>query len=338
MARFIRGLPGFAGHRAALAEAPTTGVRNPRLSLTALAALLLLGLMLLGPQPGGDRALATPRWLMAAWDMGHVVLFAVLGSLLGLATSRFRALIAPRQLLLLALLGLLFGGLLEALQWLLGQDASADDLRRDLVGVLLVAAFAWPGAGLPARARRTLRVLTLLLLALESRVLGLALVDEYRMARDFPVLAEFSAVGTGSRWSSGVRQRIADDRWVLQVPLTDERYSGSGLVHLIRDWRGYRTLVLRLRVFLPSPGSDGAVVHLMVRDRDTTARGAPFADRYNGELAVTSGRWTTLRIPLAAIRKAPSGRVLNLAEIADVTLFLVQPGGGAMQIERLWLE
>lgn len=316
----------------------TTDVKNPRLPLTALAALLLLGLMLLGPQPGSDRALATPRWLMAAWDMGHVVLFAVLGGLIGLASSRFRALAAPRQLLVLVLFGLLFGGLLEALQWLLGQDASADDLRRDLVGVLLVAAFAWPGAGLPAGARRTLGILTLLLLALESRVLGLALVDEYRMARDFPVLAEFSAAGSDSRWSSGTRLRLADERWVLQVPLTDERYSGSSLVHLVRDWRGYRTLALRLRVFPPAAGGEAATLHLMVRDRATMARGAPYADRYNGELAVTRGRWTTLRIPLAVISKAPAGRELNLAEIADVTLFFVQPGGGTLQIAQLWLE
>ncbi len=284
----------------------------------ALAAWALLTLALVF----GDDALLPGRAFRALWNFGHVVYFALITALL-LGSPWLRRRSAPLQWTLALGLSLLLGGMIEVLQIGTARSADVADLLRDLTGTLLVLAF-WPGLqGARAPGRMLLRALAAVALLWTLKPLAMVLIDEYSAARQFPVLADFSAPFELSRWQGDAgRERIRDpriaDHPLLRLKLRPAAYSGVDFTDFPADWRGYR--VLRIDLYLP--GDSPLSVTLRVHDRkhERGPNAFDYSDRFNRSFRLQPGR-NRLTVPLDDIRRAPAGRELDLSRIVHLGLF-----------------
>ena len=292
------------------------------------AAFLLLTLLLVF---GSDESIPT-RSFQALWNLGHVAYFAVI-SLLLLQWPGLRSAAMPIRWVVLLLVTLLAGGLIEYLQ--IGTARTADwmDLLRNFGGTLLVLAF-WPGLQ-PRAGRWPLRLLALLWLGWALQPLVVALQDEWAAQRQFPVLADFTAPFELERWSGNARLGIVrrpelSDRPLLELDLRPAAYAGAGLRHFPPDWRGYRSLSLKLYLAGEQPLSLTLRIH--DREHESGPRAYAFSDRFNRSFRLRPG-WNEIRVPLDEIRKAPSRRTMDLSQVVDLSLFVA----GLKRPRRIYL-
>jgi hypothetical protein len=222
------------------------------------------------------------------------------------------------------------GGAIEWLQSFVGRESSWDDVRLDLTG----AALAFAGLGREPKARLVAASLAALafgaLIWLNVRPFAIAVVDEYRARRDFPVLADFSTSLETGRWSSKYPMQVTDapegiTGKALRIQLQPARYSGFSLKYFPGDWRGYRYLNFRIHYSAVQPADLTCRVH-------DTAHDNRYEDRFNSKFGLVSG-WNSIRIALADIEQAPVSRVLDLTQVAEVGCFL----GNLVQPTELYL-
>lgn len=279
----------------------------PVLGVIALAPLLFLG----GPD------FHAPRSWKLAWQLGHPLLFFLL--LLALvAGTRARDWSLGRRVGLGLAVGLAVGGAIEWLQGLIGREPSLNDLRLDLLGALL-GALCCVGAGSGAERRLGWGfaiVAGAVLLVLDLRPLAVAVIDEYRAWRSFPVLSDFSTPFETGRWHADGGLRVVPAPGgvggnALRVELRPAAYAGFRLVHFPRDWRGYRELRLRMHA------EAGQRLVCRIHDR---AHDDHHADRFNRAFAIVPG-WNELTIPLVEVARAPRGRAMAMGDVAELGCF-----------------
>ena len=302
-----------------------------QLILWLLAAILLLLLFVGGL---GDHQ---PRFLKQAWNLGHVVAFALWSYLAATSWRRLAERSWGGQFWVLMLLALLVGGLTEVLQGrFFGRDASVADVLRDGVGALVTTAFLLPARHqLSPRPRRFLWGAVLLALGVTLLPLGRALVDEALARRQFPVLADFETPFEIDRWQgrgtmttdrSLARHGHSSSRIMLSPP---SRYPGVSLYDFPGDWRGYTAL----RFSLYSPAATPRTVHCRVHDQWHRRHGQHYADRFSTSFELHGG-WNDIVIPLATIVAAPKGRRMDMAAIEGFGIFVVDP----REPVTLWLD
>jgi len=130
----------------------------------------------------------------------------------------------------------------------------------------------------------------------------------------FPVLANFQS-HMDLYWvvGYGIRREIRAD--ALEVEFQSERgFPGFSFFEPVSDWRRFRTLLIDVE----NPAAEGLVLGVRVNDR---RRGRVFADRFNRNFELAPGERRTLEIPLEDVRHGPRNRLMNMAQISDVTLF-----------------
>lgn len=204
-----------------------------------------------------------------------------------------------------------------------GRFFSWNDVGIDLMGG--AAALLW-------RARRSLPRLQATLAALASIFvvgvnfvpLGSVLADEYRSARDFPLLAGFETTMELRRWAddrgglSRVTMPRVQGRYAARITLTTDKYSGVALKYFPGDWQGRQALAFD--VFNP-----GQPLILHHRVHDAFHRGAmqTYGDRYNGRTLLAEG-WNAIIIPMADIIAGPKERQMDVTKIRGLGVFVVQ--------------
>ncbi|MFO1426584.1 MAG: hypothetical protein U1F11_06345 [Steroidobacteraceae bacterium] len=266
-----------------MSEPPARGAGIGRLfdSGHLLAALLVIGIAVgvaVAPPPES-------RLNGAVHDFAHVVVFALMGVVVGRSIAGSRGLTAAALLAVLALSGAM-GWATEAIQARLGGVLSVGDIGRDLLGgltgAMLAAAIArrprWPWAAA----------------ALAGLAAGFAPLagtwQEYR-ARDarFPLLFD-AAVPATHAWShlmSGEPLRIVllpaalqapTGTVAVEMPLDAGRYQGLQIDEPTPDWRAWRSLCAQLA----NPGD--APLRLTLRAEDVAA--STDADRFDSEFAL----------------------------------------------------
>jgi VanZ family protein len=249
-------------------------------------------------------------------NAGHVPLFLI-GTLFILVILRHDLKIEGARLYVLAgLVGAGCGLLSEIIQRPLRRDASWEDVLADCVGVVFaLALFAFFDR------RSALRGLTRAAAALI--VVGCAAVYlaplvsmmrayVYRDAQ-FPVLASFDS-NVELYWivGYGIRREIRDG--ALDVQFDSETFPGFSFHEPMPDWRRFRTLVIDVE----NPTDLAFKLGLRVHD---IGHGREFVDRFNRKFDLAAQERRELRIPLEDIRHGPRNRLINMAEISDVTLF-----------------
>ncbi len=289
---------------------PTEGLRRAApwwLLVAILAPLLFLG----GPD------FHSPRSFRLAWQLGHPLLFFAVVAALA-SVPRLRGIPFLRLFALATALALVLGGAIELTQGLWGRERSLSDLRLDLLGAW--AGAVWAGRLVPWRRIAVLTAVLAPLLVLDLRPLVVALVDEYRARRSFPLLSGFHTDLEIQRWRADGRMTLvpapggADDR-VLRVTLAPAIYSGFRLQHFPRDWRGYHAL--RLRVFTEENQKLTCRIHDVWHDQR-------HADRFNRSLVLAPG-WNLVEIALAEVEAAPAGRAMDMSRVAEFGCFVVRP-------------
>jgi VanZ family protein len=265
----------------------------------------------------------SPRSVSLSWQLGHPLLFFMLVTL-GLEAFAALGKRPWLQLLGLALLlTLLVGGAIEWLQQFVGRQSSWGDVRLDLLGAAV--AVAWAGLRQARRGvwmpRAVLVGALLTLVIMDLRSLAVALVDEHRMRRSFPVLADFSTPFELERWASTFPHSVvpAPDGsagHVMKVALRPAPYAGFSLRYFEGDWRGFGRLAIR--VFNAQPEALDLTCRINDRQHETDNR---FADRYNGRFVLVPG-WNNLEVPLATVRAAPAGREMDMGRITGVGCFV----------------
>lgn len=251
-------------------------------------------------------------------DACHVLYF---GGAAWLVTRTWPALAARpgwQRLGLLVAMAAVAGGVIELVQVPAGRSASLDDWGRDLAGAAIGGLLATPGGAARRHVAAQVLALVLALWLLTPALLRAA--DWWRAWHAFPVLADFGVRADARRWLHGRAASLAGVP-VLAVELPAARpWAGTALFGPLGDWRGYRTLSLRLHL------DAGAAVAMTLKlsDAGHYERGGAVDDRVNWRLRLQPG-WQEVAIPLAAIATAGNGRAMDLARLRELALFVDAP-------------
>lgn len=309
-------IPGF------IPGIPTIGRQLPLLA--GAASLLIAPFLFIG---GPDWA--SGPLLKSAWNLGHILLFA----LLTLAVRPWRWLSGWRLWLVVTAVLLAVGAGIELIQNGFNRDMDARDLLRNLIGGWLVIAWRpWllPGKRPGTRKDLIAAIATLLLLCFELGSTGTVAVRQWQLHHQLPQLYDFRhqnperfwagnlTVATDNRVNQSVHQS-ANQSHSLKIDLGTGTYSGVSLNNLPADWRGFETLTITL--FNPSAEPLALTLRIndVAHDRGTQA----YNDRYNTRLILGPG-FNTFTRTLADIENAPNDRTMNLSQIRRMGLFAVR--------------
>lgn len=275
------------------------------------AVLLFVG----GPGPDSLRS------VRYGWVAGHLFCFALWGYLY----LSWRGQISlRRQLLEVALLCLLVGGLTEFFQSLVGREPSWQDVYHDVLGGLLAVMMLSPQRKQLSAAARLLCQLPLLLLLVWGLLpLFRAVVDDFISWQQFPLLSGFETPFEKNRWGGKSRRRIDQDvvfsgRKSLRVELIAGRYPGVFLNHFPSDWRGYN----ELRMHLYNPNAVTLELHLRIHDQLHRTFDNLHRDRFNTQVELAPG-WNRVLVALPEVVNSPRERELDLQRVAGVGLYAV---------------
>ena len=289
-------------------------------------SFIILGSLLLTGLPFfflGGPGYQSGRSFQGAWDLGHILFFALLGTLLlGLCKRRTAVVGTGRTFALVFALVFAVGLVVELLQMQSGgRTPDVADLVRNQLGCLLAFALFAPSGW---RWTRPLRLGVAGLLVLALWPLSRALIDETLAARQFPVLADFETPFETWRWVHPSQLRtqsgiVRHGERAARVQLTTARYSGVSLFHFPGDWRGYRWL--RFSVY--NPREEPLELNCRIHDARHREHRNEFHDRFNQQFRLQQG-WNDLVVDLDRVRTAPRGRSMDLGRIEGFGLFVVQ--------------
>lgn len=270
--------------------------------------------------PSNDMA----RSFKHLWNIGHIGYFYILSYMLAntdLLKKRTRVV----QWILLLGFSLLLGTLIEVLQYGTTREPDIGDIVRDVTGSFLYLAFCnrlmkwstiWP--------LYVVKVSAVILLLVQLAPLMDALRDEAIARAQFPVLSSFETPLELDRWEGSAARKIVIlseilSTSVMQVDLTTDRYSGVGLKYFPADFRGYQNL--KLLIYQSDEQALKVTLRLHDREHELGPNGYASNDRFRKSFMLQQG-WNELSIDLNAVRLAPKRREMNMAEIADVSLFV----------------
>jgi hypothetical protein len=220
-----------------------------------------------------------------------------------------------------------FSGLLVEILQIFTSGRSPDlfDVLRNLLGCLIAFAFFIrpPMLSRPWQ-QQVFRGMVLILLAITLWPLTRSLIDEYRAARQFPVLADFETPFELDRWVNRAqlreeKQLVRHGQTAMRVQLSTAKYSGVSLFNFPNDWRGYNTL--HYSVYNPQPS--GLILNCRIHDIHHAAHGQAFTDRFNQQFTLQQG-WNDLMVSLDKVKSAPKGRTMDMEYIEGFGLFVVQ--------------
>lgn len=298
--------------------------------LLLIAFVIVAAALLFVPVP------ITPTYAARTLEnAGHTPLFLV-GTWCVLAILRHDLRFEGLRLYLLAtLLGGSAGLLSEIIQMPLRRDASWEDVFADWAGVLL-ALMLYALFDRRAAPRRALRLVALLVIAgcLMAYVAPIVSMARAYVHRDgqFPVLASFDS-RLELYWivSYGIRREIHDG--ALDVEFDAPLFPGFSFHEPVPDWRRYRTLAIDVE-------NPDAALPLKMGMRVHDARHAhTYADRFNRSFDLAPAERRVLRIPLEDIRHGPRNRLMDMANISDVTLFRLRDSPSQrMRLHEMRLE
>ena len=283
------------------------------LSLLVLTTFLFVG----GPISAEDRL------QKMFWEMGHFFLFAIATfSLFTLTNLGKRPLLF--KLLFTLVFCVVFGFGTEYAQLLVGRNFELKDVLHDFVG-----GFSGLTLSLFSLKNKRLVNLGICIIVFVGTVFGcrdflLALWDEYRINKDFPVLADFESGIELKRWRiSGGHFELSEDNATsgensLKVDFRPARYSDLSMDHFASNWVGYNYLTFNIESSAEQP------INLYVKIYDYTHYYSAFRfyDRFNGKILVNPGN-NKIRINLEDVRNAPRDRPMLLNEVWGVSIFAI---------------
>jgi len=232
------------------------------------------------------------------------------------------------------LIGTALGFITEVIQQPLARDASWEDVFSDMLGAAC-AVSVYLLFHRRAKLPRTTWVCALLVALgcvawYVTPLVRMSVAYVHRNAQ-FPMLADFSSAMDES-WIVDFGTEHSLDRGALAVGFARGRWPGVSLREPFPDWSAYRTLLIDVE------NPDTVKLGLTVRVHDR-GHWRDYSDRFNRHFELAAGERRTLRIALAEVARAPKGRVMDMRQVADLTLLRDSPHGSQrLRIYTLRLE
>jgi hypothetical protein len=255
----------------------------------------------------------------SAWNLGHLLFF-------GLVVFTWQVVFGiggRRQWLLLSAGAFLVGGIIELLQNGLGREADWQDVFRNMLGAWLVMIWRQPSRSvaqrLPAAGLWPLRALLTTMLVFQIVPVAEVGFQQYRMARQLPVVFDSDQPQAIHYWSGDVAWVPAPEQVFgqsLEIKMWIANYSGAFLNNMPGDWQGYQQLVFELY----NPDAVQIAMTLRINDAVHERSGYAFNDRFNIRLVVEPG-WNNYRIDLSKVESAPAARQMNMADLKRLGFF-----------------
>ena len=291
--------------------------------LLAIVAILLPALALFAALP------AQPIILAVLNDTAHAPVFALLALVLLRLLGSLTRWTLPARLAAAFVLTVAIGGAVEWLQSLIGRDAEWSDLAMDALGAASAV-----GAALAFAGRRWLGGAVFGIAAVSALwPLGVACCAYLERQRQFPTVLDFdSRLDWYFLQSRGVA--VESGAGCTAFRITGGSWPGITHVEPQPDWRGHKTLLVDVATL----GRDSLRLTLRVHDAAHDDRAE---DRFNRSFVLAPNARERISIPLAAIAAAPSGRELDLAQVAGLILFAGGtdiPAAPGFCLRRIWLE
>jgi VanZ family protein len=282
----------------------------------------------------------SPRSFKAAWGLGHIFVFA----LWTFVFIRYWPLLTKqgfvKQVIWVLTAALVIGLSIEFLQsFLVERTADLHDVYRDLLGGALALVFLSPAGKSILKAKlRSLQAIVVVVVALEVLPFSIALADEIIAKNQFPVLADFETPFETKRTDRENSERCDEQakkgKHSLQVQLTTETYSGTGLTYFPRDWSGYDHL--NFSIYLPT--EEGLKLTCRINDMQHVQHDQKYEDRFNRSFWMKKG-WNDIKISLKDIADAPADRKMDLTQIQGLGIFAVQlPKSRTIYLDHVYLS
>lgn len=286
-----------------------------------LRSLALIGVIAIAPL----LFIGRPDWLpgglnYAAWNLGHVLLFA----LLTLAINPRRWLGGWSLWLVSTSVVLAFGIAVEVTQSTMGRDFDWRDVLRNLIGLWFVLAWQ-PVLTMRVRNSATTAVLVTassLLMLYELNTTGVQAARFFKLEHQLPQVYDFGHSNPSPFWRGAVQPSDSHngvhDR-SLKIELDTERHSGASLYRLPSDWREFNQLTLTL--FNPQP--QPLNLTLQINDQEHERGNNALSDRFNTQLVLPPGS-SSHTFSIGDIANAPANRAMNLQRMRRLTLSAVR--------------
>lgn len=302
--------------------------------ILAILPLLFINFGLTSPPPA--------RFLSHLFNFAHVPLFILISLAIWLSLSGQIQLHRNRLLFCLTS-ALLFGIAIELLQSYSGRSASLTDLRLDLLGIMLFLSLGpKPESKTTTKTipnissvHHFIRLLVIAWTLFELIPLWQSITDYSKILQQPALLSDFETSGQSSRWSQGRRSALnsSEGAFALHVDLSTERYSGSTLEYLPRNWLPYRSL----HIDLYNGDEYQQQIHIKIRDSQAVIDGDHYSMRFDTEYTLSPG-WNTVTIALQEVAQAPQQRQMDLQNIFALTLFQMnRTAAGFMLIDNVRL-
>lgn len=214
--------------------------------------------------------------------------------------------------------GSLLGVVIELVQLLTQRDFSLSDLYRDVIGIMagvcLIAAFSL--IKIPSK---KIIAVSILFVGLGFIVLGMSqliLLSKHYVERQlaFPVI-----MSATSSWSNTFIQYDEAD------------YPGLTITEPEQDWTEHRNL----RLILLLKNEKEIKLTLRIHDK---AHNQERVDRFNMRFSVAAGV-NEIVVPLTKVQNGPVGRMLDMGDIAGVSLFSNnREEWGQLEVKTISLE
>lgn len=289
-------------------------ITSKRIIQYSLLLLLISFLFIGGPQ------LIDKRSFQNFWDLGHVVLFTLLSTIV-LRDSKW--LISKNlsiQFILIIGFTFVLGSLIEVVQLYIGRTYEFVDVWRSIVGSLLGIVFSKEFKNVKPYIIKTARVFVLLLLLIATWPFIKSLVDEIQAQNDFPVIADFENPFELEKWYGQCyatinKEFVFHGKKSLKAELLTVKYSGISISYFPTNWQEYS--VIKFHVYLPETDS----LRLTCRIHDV-GHNNKFDDRFNKSFFVNHG-WNEIAFDLKQVTNAPSNRIMDITKMKNFALFAV---------------
>jgi hypothetical protein len=265
----------------------------------------------------------TSRSFKHAWDIGHILYFALLAILLSRWRPVYRKSLAWQWNIIL-FITLLAGVAIELLQYGTARTPDAGDVLRDLCGSLLVLVFGPLGSKLrPVSWRRSLQFFVSVLLLVQLWPVATSLLDEAIERHQFPLLSGFETPFEIDRWTGSAKLSVEtmaaiSQGKLLKLSLTTDQYSGATLNYFDGDWTSVRTL----RISLYNPDASPLQITCRIHDLQHMDGNEEYADRFNRSFLLMQG-WNHIEIDLNDVKASPAGRSMDMSHIRGLGIFVI---------------
>lgn len=272
----------------------------------------------------GSPDIVPMRSFKIAWNLGHVVFFAIATFLLIKHTSFLEQTTPVRQFCWVVGLCLVASLLIEAIQFAIGRQADWQDILRNILGCMSALVF-FPRSksycsiffGIPSK------IVIIALLCLQLYPLLVTLVDEQLSRSKFPILADFENKLELSRWTSNGRITLdkklsSHGDFSARIELTTDQYSGASLKFFPANWKGFERLLFS--IYLPE--NPPLPIITRIHDQQHEQGNYLHSDRFNQKTILQAG-WNHIAINISDIIQAPQTRAMDIESVANIHFFTI---------------